>query len=273
MKYFFTLLLAVALNVTSALAQTIPTCKPAATLPDTVAGVFPLPYEPTTNPKGGISDTACLNTYYEYVLSVVVPPVFTAPGIGSLPLNRISMPTTNAIQNLPTGISYACNPPNCVFERNTKGCVILYGTPSNVANIGANNLIITGTVSSILDIPVTFPSTALGLPGNYFLYLRPSGSPACKTLSTNELLATRLKMTNFPNPYTGITQIEIESELRGAFDLRVYDFTGKIIHRQPVDLQRGINRFSFDGSQLAAGIYIYTLTDGLHAVSRKMVVE
>jgi hypothetical protein len=274
MKKKITLILFGLLFSAGIFAQSIPTCKPIANLPDTAVGVFPLPYDAKLAPKGGISDTACLNTYFQFPFTIAVPATFNVAGIGALPINSIALNPKTAVGNLPAGLQYVCNPPSCVFLRATKGCVVLYGSPTDAATVGRNDLKITGLVNTVIPIEVTFPSAQISTPGNYYLFIRPKGSPACKPLSTDDLLAaTKLKVTNWPNPFSGSTQIEIDSELRGRFDLRVFDLLGKMISRQPLDLIKGINRVTYEAENLMPGIYVYSITDGFNTVSRKMVVE
>lgn len=271
MKNFILSILTLCCLGTALMAQQTVTCVPDATLPDTAVGVFPVPYSKIT-PKGGISDTACLNTYYDFVFTLSVPKSFNAGLFGTIPVNSIQLSTTKAVENMPTGLSYTCNPPNCVFPSGTKGCIIIAGTPTDPANVGQTDLKIKGQVNSVLPIDITFPNAQLFDEGNYYLYVRPQGSAACRTSSTRELAATKLRMGNVPNPFTGSTQIEVEAEIRGQFDFRVYDLTGRMIQRRPVQIIQGINRIPFAANNLPPGLYVFTLTDGLNTVSRKMVI-
>lgn len=269
MKNFILSILTLCSLCSVLMAQQTATCKPDASLPDTAIGVIPLPYS-ATNPKGGISDTACLNTFYDFVFTMAIPKNITISGL-TLEINSISIATSGAMKNLPSGLSYTCNPPNCVFKSGEKGCILIAGTPNNPINLGQNDLKIDGLLNSFLSVPVTFPSDQFAA-GNYYLYVRPQGSKACLTSSTRELSATKLRMGNVPNPFTGSTQIEVEAEIRGQFDFRVYDLTGRIISHRPVQITQGINRIPFEANNLAAGLYVFTLTDGLNTISRKMVV-
>ncbi len=269
MKNFILSILTLCCLGTALMAQQTATCKPDASLPDTAVGVIPLPYS-ATNPKGGIADTACLNTFYDFVFTLAIPKTITLSGI-TLAINNVTIATSGAVKNLPSGLSYTCNPPNCVFKSGEKGCILIAGTPNNAINLGQNDLKIDGLVNSFLPVPVTFPSEQFAA-GNYYLYVRPQGSAACRTSSTRELAATKLRMGNVPNPFTGSTQIEVEAEIRGQFDFRVYDLTGRMIQRRPVQITQGINRIPFEANNLAPGLYVFTLTDGLNTVSRKMVI-
>lgn len=260
------------LQVSWVLGQVRPICQPATNIPQNFAGVLPLPFTPAGNPGGGIKDTACLNTYFQYTFTIRVPETLTLQGV-AVPVNNVTLHPDTAIASLPKGISYACNPPNCIFPKSSSGCIVLYGSPENPTDVKTHNLSIRGTLNSFLPIPVSFPDSTLFAPGNYFLHVRPEGSLSCKTSNIRELAATRLQVRNVPNPFSGETEIEVSSRIRGRFEFRVYDFTGNLILRDPVQLFEGENRIRFFASELPNGIYIYTLTDGINSVSRKMVLH
>lgn len=260
------------LQGTFLVGQVRPTCQPVSNVPQNFAGVLPLPFSPSTYPEGGIRDTACLNTYFQYTFTIRVPETFTLQG-ASLPVNNVTLHPDTAIAQLPKGLNYACNPPNCVFPKASSGCIILYGAPENPTDVKTHNLSIRATLNTALSIPVNFPDSSLFAPGNYLLHVRPEGSPACKTSNTRELAATRLQVRNVPNPFSGDTEIEVSSRIRGRFEFRVYDFTGNLILRDPMQLFEGENRIHFSAHNLPNGIYIYTLTDGINSVSRKMILH
>lgn len=271
MKKFILYVLTVFCFASTLSSQQFLTCKPDATIPDTTKGViFPLPYSPS-NPKGGISDTACLNTAYHFVFTLATPSQISIGGL-SLSITSISLGTSNAITNFPAGLTYSCNPPNCVFKSGEKGCIIISGIPNSTANLGQYDLQFSAMVNSFLPIPMTFPNEQFA-PGNYYLYLRPQGSKGCLTSSTQELAANRLRLGNVPNPFNGFTQIEVDSEIRGQFDFRVYDMMGRLNQRRPVQISQGINRIPFEANDLAPGLYVFMLADGRNTVSRKMVIS
>src|SRR5262245_881421 len=65
---------------------------------------------------------ACINHNYTQSVTINVPTTFQ-----SVPLNNVTLATTGAVLNLPVGLTYLCDPPNCVFNAGTLGCVLLYG--------------------------------------------------------------------------------------------------------------------------------------------------
>ncbi len=246
---------------------TAQTCVPAKDLPDTLVGPYPPPYDPQTNPKGGITDTACVNKDFQFVVTLAIPTVFSIGGF-NLPITNITLSTETALSNLPKGLDYVCNPPNCVFLPDTSGCILLYGTVNDTA--GIYDLKITGTlVTPITSLPLTFPDATL-FKGNYYLYVRPEGQ--CVT-GTDDLANLEVSAVNHPNPFNGWTDIVVNSKVSGNFNFVVSDLVGKQLHRERVNLWQGENTIRYDGSQLAAGVYIYTISDGSRQFSGKMIVN
>ncbi len=247
-------------------------CEPDPTIPDSVFGIFPLPFVDTVAGTG-IQDTACLNTPYELVFTLNIPGELNFPGIGEIVIDSVALPVENAIGNLPDGLDYSCNPPNCIVKRDSMGCVVISGTPNDPMDVGGNELEIEGVVFfSGISFEVTFPDPAF-FPGTYILEVNEEGSANCSTpSSTNELLK-QVRLENYPNPFSGFTQIIVDSDVSGQFEFMVSDLLGKQHHREIIDIRTGENTINFDGTQLSPGIYFYTLRDGLRQVSRKMVVS
>jgi hypothetical protein len=60
----------------------------------------------------------------------------------------------------------------------------------------------------------------------------------------------------YPNPSQGETMLNIESDLGGNVDIRVYDLYGKLVHSARVQALSGINTFQLDLSHLNQAIYL-----------------
>lgn len=242
-------------------------CMPAEMIPDSIVGPYPLPYDPETSPMGGITDTACVNKDFEFVVSLVIPSTFSILG-NSVPIQNITVNPDSAVKNLPKGMDYVCNPPTCVFPANSKGCIKLYGTVNDTA--GVYDVSISGFVNTgFFALPLTFPDETL-FKGHYYLHVKPAGQ--CVT-GTRDLAELEVSAENRPNPFSGSTQFVIQSKVSGNFDLIVSDLVGKQLHRERISLWQGENNIRYDASNLAAGVYIYTISDGAHRFSGKMVVN
>ena len=267
MRKIFLLASAILLWAThSAVAQT---CEPATDLPDNTI-VFPPP-QSDLNPEGGISDTAQISCDYEFVVTLANPGTFQG-----IALEAIAIPTQDAIDNLPSGITYLCNPPNCIIEADSTGCILLYGVPDDTNAPGAYPLVINGslTLTGGSSIPIFYPGFP-GLPsGTYDLHLKDAPGPgeSCTT-STEDLLSASVSLRNQPNPTAGYTQIRVSAVISGTFDFVVTDLLGQVAHRERVVIFEGENTIEFDGSALPAGIYTYALRNEWGSVARQMVIS
>ncbi len=78
---------------------------------------------------------------------------------------------------------------------------------------------------------------------------------------------------NAPNPFNPATTISFSLPETGAATLLVHSLTGALV--QSVDLglaPRGLNSITVDGSNLASGVYLYTLQSEFGSQTRKMVL-
>ncbi len=249
-------------------------CIPDTTLADTVI-IAPEPFHPDLRPMGGIQDTACLNTYFETTLQVRIPDT-----VGTIAINGVSLAPEGAIMNLPDGLEYVCNPPNCTFLADSVGCLTVRGTPTNSMQLGANDLELRFLFDTdLIDLEVTYPDRTGLLPetanGNYFLFVKEEGSENCfmGVTSTTDFVRQNLSIRNAPNPFSGRTNIEINSFISDDFDFKIYDLMGKELYRERVQITQGDNRLPFDGSFLPEGAYLYSLSNEKGIISSKMMIN
>lgn len=207
---------------------------------------------------------ACILHPYNQSVTVNVPSQYSG-----IPMTSVQIATTGAVSNLPTGITYLCDPPNCIFNANTLGCILLYGTPT-AANMAPDTLdlgINTTVNTAIGPVPIEFPGQ---LPGenHYYLALKDN---AC-LVGTNDHKSSISYIKSAPNPFSFETTITVESVISGDFQFEVFNLVGLRVHSRVVRLDSGINQFAFDGSQLPNGSYIYSLGNRDGKVSRRMVI-
>ncbi len=267
MKKLLLLVFSLACFMGSTSAQT---CEPDPSLPDSII-VAPLPYT-AENPELGIPDTACANGYFETYIYMNIPTEVQVFG-NPVPLDSVTMATSGGILDLPASLSYNCNPPNCVFEADSSGCIVVFGTPSE-GEVGMYDLKVSVTIfASGLSLDRDLPDQTL-VSGNYFFFVQPEGSPNCTIInSIDQANPIAFSMYNQPNPFTDYTEIVVDSKVNGDFQLFVQDVVGKVYQRNVINLREGQNTISFDGSQLADGMYIYTITDGRSSISEKMILN
>ena len=266
----FALLVCSVFNIAQA---QVPVCKrDSLVLLDTSAIVSPLPYLPT-NPVYRLNE-ACIGQPYKQYVTVEVPQTITLSGI-TAGLVSASLPTTGGVTNLPGGLTYACDPPNCVFNVGTLGCIVLYGTPNAPSASLPDTLDLKIKASVITTLaafpfPIDIPGPAV--PGNFYLIVKPAGS-VCAVSPTFDPSTQIESMKNTPNPFSGQTLIEVEALESGDFRFEVFDLLGQRVHANTVRLETGTNRFHFDAGSLANGTYLYSLSNGIGRAAKRMVVS
>lgn len=236
-------------------------------------GIFPPPFHVDLTPDGGIPVSACINTPWKFDFTVAVGETID-PGTGPLPLDSITLDPATAITGMPIGFNFACNPPNCVYPKNSLGCAFIYGIATDENAAGDYPLTITATIFAAgFEIPVSFPNPVLS-PGEYIIVLEEEGSPTCSEISnTSDLLKSNMNLTAMPNPTSGFAQINVHSFLNGSFNFQVTDLMGNRIQNNKVEIHEGENLIDFDGSNLSSGIYIYSLSNEFGTISNKLIIN
>lgn len=257
----------------NAVQAQVPPCKrDSSVLLDTSVIVRPLPYL-ATNPVYRLNE-ACIGQPYRQYFTVEVPETITLQGF-TAGLVSASLPTTGGVTNLPGGLTYACDPPNCVFNVNTLGCIVLYGTPNAPSASLPDTLDLKIKASVITNLgPFPFPVDIPGpaVPGNYYLIVKPAGA-VCAVSPTFDPSTHIASIKNTPNPFSGQTLIEVEAIESGDFRFEVFDLLGQRVHANTVRLETGANRFQFDAGNLANGTYLYSLSNGIGRAAKRMVVS
>ncbi len=251
-------------------------CQPDVRYRDSLVGVYPLPVT-AANPNGGINKPACIGRAFSFVFTVKISDTITALG-RRFPLDSLTMATTGAVANLPTGLTYACNPGNCVFKKNTTGCVIIQGTPATSNMIKTYSLVISGKAFSSdplfqFGFPNGYSATFPGdlFPGEYNLRLLANNDPGCVS-ATNDLTEVS-NFAAFPNPTNGKTVVTIESSVSDKFEFSLTNIMGQRLETRPLSIQAGTSAFEFNTSHLPNGIYMYALSKGSRVVSNKLIVN
>ncbi|MEM1120175.1 MAG: T9SS type A sorting domain-containing protein [Bacteroidota bacterium] len=251
------------------MAQDDVACVPDSTFADSLQAVFPMPFDPATQMGGIAAFPACIGEPYELVFSFKLGDSIGLNGL-NLDAIRAEIATTGAVAGMPEGVNYFCNPPDCIFQDTALGCIVLRGTVTENNTPGVSSLVITANLT--LDGLGTFEETIPGraITGEYNLVVSEAGN--CSTTSTNDLLANNLTLVNTPNPVIDHTLIELSSDISGDFQFQVFDLAGKLMHRRTVNLTNGYNAFDYDASDLGEGMYIYSISNELGAVSKKMII-
>jgi hypothetical protein len=91
-------------------------------------------------------------------------------------------------------------------------------------------------------------------------------------ISGGEIPETFMLKQNYPNPFNPVTFINYEIPMDAYITLKIYDPLGVEILRINEFNKAGSHEVKFDGSNLASGMYFYTLESNEFKETRKMVL-
>jgi subtilisin-like proprotein convertase family protein len=77
---------------------------------------------------------------------------------------------------------------------------------------------------------------------------------------------------NYPNPFNPATTIRYQLPTAGKVTINVYDVLGREVYSMSEYRTAGNYSFSFDGSNLASGVYFYKLKSGSFTDAKKIVL-
>jgi len=80
---------------------------------------------------------------------------------------------------------------------------------------------------------------------------------------------------NYPNPFNPVTEFKFGLYNKAKVSLKVYDITGRLVHTffDNMQLNAGTVTVKYDGSNLASGVYFYTLfIDDNRVDTKKMIL-
>jgi len=77
---------------------------------------------------------------------------------------------------------------------------------------------------------------------------------------------------NYPNPFNPVTKIRFDVPVSGNIIFNVYDVLGKVIYSLNENKSSGTYEITFDGNDLASGIYYYSLNAAGVTDVKKMIL-
>ena len=79
---------------------------------------------------------------------------------------------------------------------------------------------------------------------------------------------------NYPNPFTGVSQVNLNLSKTSTVSLEVCDLLGRIVYQLPASsLNAGANVLTINANNLKSGIYTYSVIVNGERITRKMMVE
>lgn len=256
----------------SALNGFTQTCVFDSTILITGAIVSPEPWSPSapfinTNP-------ACVNDPYLQSITFNVPDSIQAPGVPiPFAITNIAIPTSGALTGLPAGLTYLCTPPNCVFPKNTLGCLLIYGTPNNT-NIAPDTTELSVTVnvtssSFPFPIPIQFPGT-IAPDSKFFIILKEQGQCISSTTDLGRQIA---QIKSAPNPFSNQTIITVTALVNDQFQFELFNITGQRVLADQMQLFQGENQYTLDAGNLPNGAYYFVIGNGTGRAAHRVIIS
>ncbi len=210
----------------------------------------------------------------------------------NIPANDPSISTVGTVNTpayAPWGIWY--NGGTVPNQTTTQGCVYINGTEAQWNTLAATGNLPggQGAVQLEIDVDVRIAATEPNLgqivqPGSWFSQLPAQFGGGFITVTDYWLVAQAsgvgiveideskfMLVNNYVDNVTGITNISFNAPYNmEGLEFNVYSILGSKIVSERFNVERGMNSVKFNGNQHAAGIYVYTISDGKTMLTNKM---
>lgn len=250
------LLLMGVLGLGSAQAQ----CTPDPLYADSVYGVWP---DTTENFKA-----AFLGQFYSDTLNLIVPTMASdIPADPPYPAVAIDSIQLLGVNGLPPGLAISCNSQTsaaCTYLPAQLGCGLIEGVPTSV---GEYPLELTVKAWFTLPFPFGVQSQEITFTG-YFINVNEVNTGIATTA-----MPGLANVRNIPNPFTTRTTIEFQVGRPGDARLRVFSLVGEEMWHQTVQAKAGVNKVTFEGGDLPAGVYLYKIECGTDTFTGRMALQ
>ena len=217
-------------------------CTPDPLYADSAWGIWP--NEQTNFVSGDIG------VAYQQIVNFKVP--IDAGDIDSafagVPVDSVVL---NNVQNLPPGLSYACDVPSCTWYGDSAGCASIDGMPTTNGSFQIT-LDVTGWVTLFFNpFPQTFTYDA------YVINIGPVG------IDSYHLNSNTLKLDQaIPNPSNNECKIQFVTGKNMDIEFRLTNLLGEIVEVRQINASRGVNDILLNTSEFTNGVYLYSIKNG-----------
>lgn len=201
---------------------------------------------------------------YNQVMQIRVPVDTQVVYLGFSLTATIQSIELMSFTGLPPGITYACNPANCIFPGGSNGCVLLSGTP-NTPGI-YNPIAVVKTTGSVVLFGQTILLTQNDTIDYYTIVIGVTGlsdiNPAMLNLGQN-----------YPNPAFSKTMIDFYAPVNGDYQFKLFNLIGKEVQSQIIHAWKGIHTIEVNVKDLVPGVYMYSLSGNASTLTRRLIVQ
>lgn len=206
--------------------------------------------------------TGIANAYvdqaYSQTFTVVAPSDTVVMG---LPVHINSIIITGN-SGLTSSMHITCVPSNCTFPGGSKNCAVLSGMPV-LADVGNHPFMIFVDYYTSLAPTSPVKDTVTG----YVLRVFPAQGILENNTTTFSLKA------NVPNPFEKYTEIGFTTPDNETVTLKITDLLGRTKYTQTIQAKQGENTVKYNASDLADGIYFYSISNKKQTLTRKMTIN
>ncbi len=279
MKKIYLTFFTIAATITTAFAQTVPTCSLNPTfIASNKIGVYP---DSATNFMPGT-----VGIPYEQNITVKVPRDTVSAGF-KFCFNKFVLYTSSGITNynLPPGLNIGSSStltangsvngaPSLRFIGNANDCASIYGTPTTPGSYTLQLEIqpyVNGPVFSACPAVPNINSGSSNIAGPTILkyYIINISSPT----GLQDIGKDKMSLyQNVPNPFSTLTDIKFYVEGEDNATVTVYNALGSVVSQQTIKTTVGENKITINGTDLANGTYIYSLKYKNSVITKRMMV-
>jgi hypothetical protein len=192
--------------------------------------------------------------------------------IGTWPVDSMILVQING---LPSGLTMDCNTgANCSFPGDVVGCANVFGTTNDPVGVYPIEILINiytnGTIT-VFGITVPVQTDLYTATGNYESIdgynIVVNSATGIQTFHQDNFMLFQ----NIPNPFSKVTDIRFNSPKSTTVEFTVIDMLGRRVYSENISATNGINTFEFN-HDMSAGIYMYSINNGIDKISKRMLV-
>lgn len=205
---------------------------------------------------------------YSEVFTFVVPQDTLYQG-ATVTISHIEL---DDVQGLPSNYTYGCNPTDCIFNGGTTKCVDLYSVSDPISSqVGSYPITILATGYIVNPLSSSLPPVGVGQTtyDGYYLVIEEQTPVGITKVENGDMKS----LTAYPNPTSGNTTIEFAMGYSSDVTFTITNLLGEVVNIQKIAATKGLNTIKLDASGMSNGIYLYTITDGVNSIAKKLTVN
>jgi hypothetical protein len=230
---------------------------------------------------------AYVSVAYNTVVQIKCPTDTVIQPYGSIHINYIQLDSVKIdssgskhFKKFMPNFTYSTSPANGQFvnppspsKNGANGCILITGTAvsgqETAGPTGNGKYPVIVYFRTNATVPIVGTINQPGTKTGYFMTVLPASAQGIIEEQSGEFDVYQ----NVPNPADSHTDISYWTPNTTNVEFRVYDVLGNMVSSRSIHSEAGANKFSFETSTLASGIYLYSLRNGNKTVSKRMIVS